>query len=40
MGESKRALYDHVRGENGIVPIEKVTAELRDVVLALGGKNS
>ena len=40
MGESKPALYDHVRGENGIVPIEKVTAELRDVVIALGGKNS
>ena len=40
MGESKKALYDHVRAENGIVPIDRVTAEIRDIVLALGGKNS
>ena len=40
MGASKRALYDHVRGENGIVPIDRVVAEIRDVVVSLGGKNS
>ena len=39
MGANKKALYDHVRAENGIVPIDRVTAELRDIVLALGGKN-
>lgn len=40
VGENKKALYDFVRDERGIVPIDKVTAELRDIVLALGGKNS
>lgn len=40
MGESKKALYDHLRAENGIVPIDRVTAEIRDIVLALGEKNS
>ena len=40
MGGSKKALYDHVRASDGTVPIELVTAEIRDIVLALGGKNS
>ena len=40
MGESKKALYEHVRANDGIVPIDKVAAELRDALLALGGKNS
>jgi hypothetical protein len=40
MGKNKKALYDHLRGENGIVPIDRVTVEMRDIILALGGKNS
>lgn len=40
MGKSKKALYDHLRAENGTVPIERVTEEMRDIILALGGKNS
>ena len=40
MGQNKKALYDHLRGENGIVPIDRVTVEMRDIILALGGKNS
>lgn len=40
MGENKKALYDFVRDERGIVPIDKVVPELRDIILALGGKNS
>ncbi len=40
MGENKKALYDHLRAENGIVPIDRVTDEMREIVLALGGKNS
>ena len=40
MGPAKKALYDHVRADNGTVPIESVTAEIRDIILALGGKNS
>ena len=39
LGGSKKALYDHVRASDGTVPIEKVTEELREIVLALGGKN-
>lgn len=40
MGKSKKALYDHLRSENGIVPVDRVTVEIRDIILALGGKNS
>jgi len=40
IGKNKKALYDHLRGENGIVPIDRVTVEMRDIILALGGKNS
>lgn len=30
--EQKKALYDHVRNEKGLVPIEKVQAELLDII--------
>lgn len=40
MGPHKKALYDHLRADNGTVPIGAVTAEIRDIILALGGKNS
>jgi hypothetical protein len=40
VGKNKKALYDHLRADNGTVPIGAVTAEIRDIILALGGKNS
>ena len=30
--EQKKALYDHVRNDKGLVPIEKVQAELLDII--------
>lgn len=40
MGPSKKALYDHVRLESGIVPIDGVIPEVLGVIQALGRKNS
>lgn len=42
LGDQKAKLYDHVRAEDGTVPIEKVTAEMEEIFLALHeqGKNS
>lgn len=40
LGPNKKALYDHVRRENGIVPIDTVLVEVRDVIDTLGSKNS
>ncbi len=38
--EQKRALYDHIRDENGHVPIDKAAAELVDIFKAFeNGKN-
>lgn len=40
MGDKKKALYDHLRAENGTVPVERVTTELMEIIQLLGGKNS
>lgn len=41
LGDSKKALYDHLRAENGAVPIPAVEAEVLEIMQALkGGKNS
>ncbi len=39
--EQVKALYDHVRDENGRVPIDKIATEINDVFSAMGdaGKN-
>lgn len=33
--EQKKRLYDHVRNENGRVPIERLKEELGDIILSL-----
>lgn len=40
--DGKKALYDHVRVEDGRVPVEKVSAEVAEIFNALGdvGKKS
>lgn len=40
-GDQKAALYDHLRTEDGRVPMTDVSAEVSDVLAALGddGKN-
>ena len=39
--DQKRALYDHIRDENGRVPIDKAAAELVDIFGEFeNGKNS
>ncbi len=40
--EQKKALYDHLRNENGKVPVEAVNDTVSEVFTALGtlGKNS
>lgn len=40
MGPSKKALYDHLRLDNGVVPIDAVIVEVRDVIDTFGAKNS
>lgn len=37
----RKRLYDHLRGENGAVPVGKVSEELMEIVRAIGdlGKN-
>lgn len=38
LGNEKKALYDHLRQEDGRVPTTKVTEELADIMNALGKK--
>ena len=40
MGREKKRLYDHLRAENGTVPVDRVTEEVFEILKALGGKNS
>ena len=41
LGKQKKALYDHLRTEDGRVPVEKVTEEIKDIFSALDdGKKS
>lgn len=40
VGEQKAALYDHLRGPDGIVPISGVMREVREIVSLAGAKNS
>lgn len=32
LGDQKKALYDHLRGDGGRVPVDKVTAEIADIL--------
>ena len=41
LGKNKKALYDHLRGEDGIVPVTKVVDEVADILAAVkDGKKS
>ena len=41
MGADKKRMYDHLRAENGTVPIEKVAAEVMEILQQLKiAKNS
>ena len=41
LGDQKKALYEHLRGESGRVPIDKVAEELADILAAVkNGKKS
>ena len=41
LGDRKKALYDHLRGENGRVPVEAVITEIGDIFAAVkNGKKS
>ena len=41
LGGQKKALYDHLRGEDGRVPIDRVTEEIADILMAVkDGKKS
>ena len=41
LGAQKKALYDHLRDENGRVPIDKVAEEIADILSAAkDGKKS
>lgn len=41
LGGQKKALYDHLRTENGRVPVDKVSEEIFDILTALkAGKKS
>ena len=41
MGADKKRLYDHLRAENGTVPVDKVAAEVLEIMQQLrGAKNS
>ena len=41
--EQKKALYDHCRGEDGVVPLDRVAEEMKDIFEAFNedpkGKN-
>lgn len=36
--ENKKALYEHIREEDGRVPISKISAEVAEVIEQIGGK--
>lgn len=40
--DQRKKLYDHVRTDNGRVPVDAVAAEIEDIFVAMGdtGKNS
>lgn len=41
LGDRKKALYDHLRGENGRVPVDAVIAAIGEIFEAVkGGKKS
>lgn len=41
LGDQKKALYDHLRTEEGRVPVDKVTEEILDILTAIkDGKKS
>lgn len=41
LGKNKKALYDHLRGADGIVPVTKVVDEVADILAAVkDGKKS
>lgn len=40
MGEDKKRLYDHLRGPEGVVPMDAVLRELLEIVRLAGAKNS
>lgn len=40
MGDSKKALYDFCRGEDGVVPTTAVSEQLMEIIKQVGGKNS
>lgn len=35
LGDQKKALYDHLRGADGRVPVTKVVEEVADIIAAL-----
>lgn len=39
-GEGKQLLYEHVRNEDGIVPLDAVLNEVMEIFAAAGEKNS
>ena len=39
VGDYKKALYDHVRLENGRVPTQAVVSEITEILTELNGKN-
>lgn len=38
LGDNKKALYDHIRTEDGRVPVEKVSNAIKEIFEAFGGK--
>ncbi len=40
LGDDKQRLYDAVRDEDGIVPIDLASAQINEIMLQVGGKNS
>ena len=41
LGDHKKALYDHLRGKDGRVPVDKVAEEIADILAAVkDGKKS
>ena len=40
LGDHKKDLYEHVRGEDGRVPINRVIQEVNEILSGSGGKNS
>lgn len=41
LGDQKKAFYDHLRGKDGIVPLDKVETELMEIISASSdAKNS